>query len=336
MTWKRTLVTNLARWIECIEEHHVDNTSQDILATIQQLALGGPFPGINPIKDFFRYYVATSKGVLEDRITVKTFCTTAEWFFAGFERVTGNVVTKEDRPEVHNWASTLYPEGKFSRKEKHKSLFGEQKALRFLHTFWNADDARFIHPRNKLQIPFVMSVFQWTGGRIGALFPGRGKKDHPVQRAQHITQPDQRTYGRDYIASTSSVDGRSAFYNEPAQHDHVNYFQSFAPCHEPGLPTTVPAEYKLAPQQHPEYLSLRDTINRLKKADAIATDIKALRVRCYRQLEKARKNALKEYKSSWVEQQRREKMICQGVVDPRKIESTGLEETLSIIMPERR
>lgn len=34
--------------------------------------------------------------------------------------------------------------------------------------------------------------------------------------------------GQSYVPSTSSVHGRSAFLNEPIQHDHIDYFQSFA------------------------------------------------------------------------------------------------------------
>jgi len=37
-----------------------------------------------------------------------------------------------------------------------------------------------------------------------------------VERSQHITQTDSRTYDRDYVANISSVDEKSTFFNESA------------------------------------------------------------------------------------------------------------------------
>jgi hypothetical protein len=42
-----------------------------------------------------------------------------------------------------------------------------------------------------------------------------------TERSQHITHNDPRVYGQSYVANTSSCDGRRAFLNEAAQHDHV-------------------------------------------------------------------------------------------------------------------
>ena len=62
------------------------------------------------------------------------------------------------------------------RKEKH--LFGAKEMAAFNYTFWTVDEVEFIHPRNKAQIPFLMSVYCWTGARIGAFFPDKdGKLD---------------------------------------------------------------------------------------------------------------------------------------------------------------
>lgn len=52
------------------------------------------------IRDFIRFIVHTSRGFLEEaqkRVTVDSMITFAEWFFAGFDRVTG-----KDRSEVYN------------------------------------------------------------------------------------------------------------------------------------------------------------------------------------------------------------------------------------------
>jgi len=56
-------------------------------------------------------------------------------------------------------------------KKKPKHLFGRKELVQFTNTFWTVDDNHFTHPRNKVQIPFIIAVFCWTGARIGAFFP---------------------------------------------------------------------------------------------------------------------------------------------------------------------
>jgi hypothetical protein len=54
------------------------------------------------IKDFLRFHVACSQGhINRDKMTVDSLKTYAEWFFAGFTRVTGTVVSREDRHSVY-------------------------------------------------------------------------------------------------------------------------------------------------------------------------------------------------------------------------------------------
>ena len=62
-------------------------------------------------------------------------------------------------------------------KKKPKHLFSEKELVQFTNTFWAVDDAQFIHPRNKVQIPFIIAVFCWTRARIGAFFPEKENKD---------------------------------------------------------------------------------------------------------------------------------------------------------------
>ena len=54
------------------------------------------------VKDFFRFYIATSHPQLIDVPTVDSINTVAEWFFAGFTRVTGTDTNEEERSEVYN------------------------------------------------------------------------------------------------------------------------------------------------------------------------------------------------------------------------------------------
>jgi hypothetical protein len=57
-------------------------------------------PDLATIKDFFRFYIATSSGRIVVKPTVDSINTNAEWFFAGFTRVTGTEINEKDSPET--------------------------------------------------------------------------------------------------------------------------------------------------------------------------------------------------------------------------------------------
>ena len=65
----------------------------------------------------------------------------------------------------------LVQEGRLSSKKKDKYLFGEVELVNFSKAFWTVDNECFVHPRNKLQIPFLLLIYCWTGARIGAFGP---------------------------------------------------------------------------------------------------------------------------------------------------------------------
>ena len=62
------------------------------------------------IKDFLRFIVATSRGIIDDKqkqVTVDSINTFTEWFFAGFARVTGHRIDGEDRRAVYDVSKGL-------------------------------------------------------------------------------------------------------------------------------------------------------------------------------------------------------------------------------------
>jgi hypothetical protein len=63
-------------------------------------------PDLATVKDFLRFYAATSKGKIREKISCDSLNTFAEWFFAGFSRVTDTPINDNDRSEVYN-VSTL-------------------------------------------------------------------------------------------------------------------------------------------------------------------------------------------------------------------------------------
>jgi hypothetical protein len=65
------------------------------------LGEGVDAPDLATIKDFLRFYIATSRGKIVAKPTADSVNSFAEWFFAGFTRITGTPTDEEDRSEVY-------------------------------------------------------------------------------------------------------------------------------------------------------------------------------------------------------------------------------------------
>jgi hypothetical protein len=75
----------------------------------QCLYRGIAAPDLATVKDFLRFYIATSRPRLDaDKPTVDSINTVAEWFFAGFTRVTGTDTDEGERSEVYNVRSPFF------------------------------------------------------------------------------------------------------------------------------------------------------------------------------------------------------------------------------------
>jgi hypothetical protein len=61
-----------------------------------------PYPDLVTTKDFLRFHITLSQGRIRDKTTVDSVNTFAEWFFAGFTRVTGTVIGEEYRSSIYN------------------------------------------------------------------------------------------------------------------------------------------------------------------------------------------------------------------------------------------
>ncbi|KAJ4507488.1 hypothetical protein HRR83_004066 [Exophiala dermatitidis] len=130
-------------------------------------------PDLATVKDFIRFYIATSKPQLdkeEKRPTADSINIAAAWFFAGFTRVTGTDTDKEERSEVYNVRQTLTREGIVVNKHRPKHNFTDRDLNRVLLTLWTRDDLIFIPERYRVQVTFIIHVYCLTGARIGAFF----------------------------------------------------------------------------------------------------------------------------------------------------------------------
>ena len=149
-------------------------------------------PDLATVKDFLRFYVATSRGKIVERPTVDSINTVAEWFFAGFTRVTGTVTDANERSEVYHvscapfqserwiigltlpqWVRrTLTAESLVVNKRRPKHNFALRDLTRLLVTLWTEDDLIFVHERYRLQFTLIFRMYCWTGARLAAFFTG--------------------------------------------------------------------------------------------------------------------------------------------------------------------
>ncbi|MCJ1325512.1 hypothetical protein MMC10_002175 [Thelotrema lepadinum] len=144
------------------------------------LQFGAPAPDLATVMDFLRFHAASGRGVITSRITVESANTFMEWFLAGFEARTGNVFSPEFRHKIYELSRTsLVEQGDLIPIKKEKFNFTKREFTLLMRAFWTMDDDDVLmHPRNKVQIPFLIWLYCWTGARIGAFFPKEkeGKK----------------------------------------------------------------------------------------------------------------------------------------------------------------
>jgi LPS O-antigen subunit length determinant protein (WzzB/FepE family) len=110
-----------------------------------------------------------------------------------------------------------------------------------------------------------------------------------------LTQGDLKVFGDSYVANTSSVDGKSAFLNEPAQHDHIEYFQSSEKFRENGLPTNLSAEKEAEVKRDLRFLALEGIITQLKEYGASPSESKTAKNKTHSYHSSLLKKALEQY-----------------------------------------
>ena len=65
------------------------------------------------------------------------------------------------------------------------------------------------------------------------------------------------------MMNASSLNERSTFLNEPAQHNHIDYFQSFASLREKSLSSRLPAHREDAIRRNSRLLQVESNVRRL-------------------------------------------------------------------------
>ena len=122
--------------------------------------------------------------------------------------------------------------------------------------------------------------------------------------------------------------------NGPAQHDHIDYFQSFAKLRERGLPSKIPAENEAAIRRDPNLVEFEKQVHELEAKNATRSEIKAARskARNYRNI--ITRKSLQQYQLERVRRRRDWKVMTRGKERPDDDRRTDLREILSLVMPE--
>jgi len=108
-------LTVLNRWVALVEKRTQDadevlSDNQSAVDVSHAIGAQGLREGLPPldlatIKDFLRFIASVSDGIIDDEtelVTADSMNTFAEWFFAGFARVTGNRIEEQDRRAVYS------------------------------------------------------------------------------------------------------------------------------------------------------------------------------------------------------------------------------------------
>ena len=82
-------------------ERSDETAEMDDTRAVYCLRKGAPCPDLATTKDFLRFHIALSRERIKDETTVDSVKTFAEWFFAGFTRVTGTIISEDYRSAIY-------------------------------------------------------------------------------------------------------------------------------------------------------------------------------------------------------------------------------------------
>ncbi|KZL75529.1 hypothetical protein CT0861_13119 [Colletotrichum tofieldiae] len=132
-----------------------------------------PAPSMTEVKDFFRFYIASSCGRITEngRPTTESMVSRAEAFYRAFKHETGTETDPQQHTEIYRWMRrVLTAEGVLEDKKKEKYNLDCIALDRLLHAIWS--DLTVPHERVRIQLHLLFMLYVTTGARIGALFAG--------------------------------------------------------------------------------------------------------------------------------------------------------------------
>ncbi|KAK5312036.1 hypothetical protein LTR34_010907 [Exophiala xenobiotica] len=235
----------------------------------EHLRGGAAAPDLATVKDFLRFYRATSQPRLDpDRSTADSIIIVAEWFFAGFTRVKGTPTDEEERVKCTTFGAVAKEHEKLCYNDA-GFLLAMALASKSLFSYQSLEGVQ------KQEIPegddeLVLSFHDSALGRpiltdlLYTPFSGDWAK---------ASIADQRVFGQSYVANRSSVDGQAAFRDEDSDHRHIEYFQSAEKFHEAGLPDRLPAHLRRKVLCEPELRESKAEVEAASRLGAAGTPL---------------------------------------------------------------
>jgi hypothetical protein len=126
-------------------------------AAVRELVLGKNVeaPDLATMKDFLRFKAATGQGMIMEQTTCNSLNAFAEWFFAGFTRVTDTPTNEEDRSEVYDVDSNVQ-----------KPVLGHLKSgrpgLGSTKQFWEILSRGFVAKSRPMQPQSTQTTVVWS------------------------------------------------------------------------------------------------------------------------------------------------------------------------------
>ncbi|KAF4430809.1 hypothetical protein CFRS1_v009588 [Colletotrichum fructicola] len=138
------------------------------------LRRGAPAPSLTEAKDFFRFYIESSKGRIakNGKPTAESMVGIAEVFYRAFTCETQTDTSVAQRSEVYHWLRhVLTAHRVIEDKKKPKHNLDVVALDRILHVIWSGLNVD--HERMRIQLHFILMIYATTGARAGALFAGK-------------------------------------------------------------------------------------------------------------------------------------------------------------------
>jgi hypothetical protein len=137
------------------------------------------------------------------------------------------------------------------------------------------------------------------------------------------------------VANCSSVDGQAAFRDEESDQRHIEYFQGLEKFHEDGLPDELPAHLDEELKQDPRLSELEAEVQSLRGAEGGNQAFSTARRRLTTYFKKLKRDALRLYQETWVQERRDWKVLTRGKEVVQDNSKTELAQSIYKLFPER-
>lgn len=137
------------------------------------------------------------------------------------------------------------------------------------------------------------------------------------------------------MANCSSVDGQAAFRDEESDQRHIEYFQGLEKFHEDGLPDELPAHLDEELKQDRRLSELEAEVQTLRGAEGGNQAFSTARRRLTTYCKKLKRDALRLYQETWVQERRDWKILTRGKEVVQDKSKTEMARSIYKLFPER-